>query len=84
MELANAMRMLGNLPTAIQQINYPIHKGQPNPAHGKFYFVGKVPVACTEGGKSKRYDTEAEAVAAAFAAGVERVQKSDYTWATNG
>ncbi len=45
-ELAAAHHILsGKFSTAIQQVNYPMHKGLPNPAHGKFFFVGSIPAA---------------------------------------
>jgi hypothetical protein len=67
------------LPTAIQQINYPIHKGLPNPAHGKFIFVGSIPGVCYDHIKkcSFRYDTEQEAINAALEAGVTHLQGVD-------
>ena len=44
-EFSTAMRLTtGNFPTCIRRIDYPIHKGQPNPSHGKYHFVGSVPV----------------------------------------
>jgi hypothetical protein len=76
-ELGNAMRMLSQrFPTCVQgPINYPIHQGKPNPAHGKFFFVGAIPAACaTEDGRSLKYDTEDAAIRAAIAAGAERIQ----------
>ena len=79
-ELANAMRSLsGNFSTAIQRINYPMHKGAPNPAHGKYFFVGSVPASCYdhECGRSKKYDTEQDAVDAAIAGGATRIQRCD-------
>jgi hypothetical protein len=59
-----------------------MHKGNPNPAHGKFYFVGSVPGGCydEDSGRSKVYDTEADAISAALAAGAVRIQKSDYSF----
>jgi hypothetical protein len=82
-ELQNAMRMLGGkFPTCIQQINYPIHKGQPNPAHGMFIFVGSIPADCYdfERDASKRYQTEQDAIDAAIAAGADRIQGADCRW----
>jgi len=79
-ELATAHYILsGKFSTAIQQVNYPIHKGQPNPAHGKFFFVGSIPAACydSERGGSKFYATEQDAIDAAIAAGAERIQGVD-------
>lgn len=71
------MSVLPQFPTAIMQINYPTHKGQPNPAHGKFFFVGRIPGACVEDGKSKKYDTEQDAIDAAIAGGATRIQRVD-------
>ena len=82
-EMQSALKMLsGKFSTCIQQINYPIHKGQPNPAHGKFMFVGSIPGACInpETGRSKHYTTEQDAADAAFAAGITRVQGVDCRW----
>lgn len=82
-ELQTAMRLLGgNFPTALQQINYPVHKGQPNPAHGKFIFVGSIPASCIdpETGRSMKYDTEQDAIDAAIAAGAVRIQGADCRW----
>lgn len=83
-ELATVMRMTGGkLPTAIQQINYPVHQGKPNPAHGKFYFVGNIPAACYDptrnGGRggSKLYDTEQDAIDAAIESGATHIQGAD-------
>ncbi len=76
-DLAGAMLMLsGKFPTCVQQINYPIHQGKPNPAHGKFFFVGSVPASCWDHEKqtSKKYDTEQEAIDAAIAGGATRIQ----------
>ena len=82
-DMQNALRMLsGKFPTCIQQVNYPIHQGKPNPAHGKFFFVGSIPAECydLERGRSKFYATEQEAIDAALAAGAERVQGVDCRW----
>ena len=79
-EMRSAMRMLaGDFPTCIQRINYPFHKGKPNPEHGRFYFVGSIPADCYDREKktSKHYDTEEEAIAAARSAGAVRIQASD-------
>ena len=79
MELIYAMKILkGGLPTAIQKVDYPIHKGLPNPKHGKYYFRGHIPVDCV----GKYYDTEAEAIQAAFDAGIEKLQGVDCRWIT--
>lgn len=78
-ELTNAIAMLNcKFPTAIQKVNHPIHKGQPNPVHGKFYFVGSVPVACHK----VYYDTEAEAIQAAIDNGATRIQRNDCSFVT--
>jgi hypothetical protein len=79
-ELQNAMRMLSaKFPTVIMQVNYPIHKGKPNPAHGLFFFVGSIPAACYnhEEKHSYYYQTEQDAIDAAIAAGAERIQGVD-------
>ena len=76
-ELGAAMRMLqGGFPTCIMQVDYPIHKGQPNPKHGKFYMVGSIPGACYDvaTNHSFYYDTEQEAIDAAINAGATRIQ----------
>ena len=77
------MRMLGSkFPTCIQQVNYPIHKGQPNPKHGMFFFVGSIPAACYDHEKQHSffYATEQDAIDAAIAAGAERIQGADCRW----
>jgi hypothetical protein len=83
-EISSLMRSGGaKMSTAIQRINHPTHKGAPNPAHGKFFFVGSIPAACydlarNEGrGGSKLYDTEASAIQAAIEAGADRIQGVD-------
>ncbi len=79
-ELQSAMRFLsGTFPTCIQQVNYPIHKGQPNPAHGMFFFVGSIPGACYDHERrgSKFYPTEQAAIEAAIAGGATRLQGVD-------
>ena len=79
-EMQNAMRMLsGKFSTCIQQVNYPIHKGEPNPSHGRFFFVGSIPSACydQDAKRSLMYDSEQAAIDAALAAGAERVQGVD-------
>lgn len=75
----------GRFSTAIQQINYPMHQGRPNPSHGKFFFVGSIPAACIDTdparlGRSRIYDTEDQAIAAARAAGATRIQGADCRW----
>jgi hypothetical protein len=61
------------------QINYPIHKGAPNPAHGKFHVRGSIPVACYDEKRdaSKLYDTEDAAICALIAAGSTVIQGAD-------
>lgn len=87
-ELAAAMKMLqGGFSTAIQQVNYPVHQGKPNPKHGMFFFVGSIPANCYEPehdngpfspkGMSKFYATLDEAIAAAKAGGATRIQRPD-------
>jgi len=79
-DMTAALRMLqGSFSTAIRQIDYPIHKGQPNPAHGKFTFVGSIPESCYDAaaGKSLKYDSEQQAVDAAIAGGATRIQRCD-------
>ena len=86
-ETQSALRMLaGEFPTCVQQVNYPIHKGKPNPAHGKFFLVGSIPFDCTverptlgdiNGRASKHYNSEQEAIDAAIAAGAVRIQRCD-------
>lgn len=79
-ELAQVGHLLGGkFSTAIQRINYPTHKGKPNPSHGKYYFVGSIPSVCYdfETGRSKKYDTEEQAIAAAIVAGATRIQRVD-------
>lgn len=69
--------------TAVQQINNPIYQGKPNPADGKFYFVGSIPVSCYDqarnGGRggSKLYDTEDAAIRAAIDGGATYIQGAD-------
>ena len=54
------------------------HQGKPNPSHGKYYFVGRIPAACYDQEKkcSKTYDTEELAIQAAIDAGATRIQDS--------
>jgi len=66
----------GNFPTCIRRIDYPIHKGQPNPSHGKYHFVGSVPVIYAH----IRFATEQDAIHAAVLAGAERIQRTDNTF----
>lgn len=74
-----ASLLSAKFPTCVQRIDYPVHQGKPNPAHGKFFFVGSVPGACIneETGRSKHYDTEQEAIDAALVAGATRIQRCD-------
>lgn len=79
-ELGSAMQICtAKFPTCVQQINYPVHNGKPNPTHGKFIFVGSIPGACYDRDKhsSLKYDTEQEAIDAAIAAGATRIQRTD-------
>lgn len=76
-------RFLGaKFATCIQRIDYPMHNGKPNPAHGKFFIVGSIPAACydAEQGKSKIFDTESQAISAIVQSGVRRFQKSNCAW----
>lgn len=63
-----------NMSTAILRVNYPVHHGRPNPAHGKFFAVGSVPPSCAD----QKYDTEDAAIRAVVAAGATVVQGVDY------
>jgi hypothetical protein len=83
-EMGQALALIGaKMPTIIRQIDYPIHKCKPNPAHGKFHFLGSIPWECTEPDptsltpdtrRSLKYDTEAQAIEAAIKNGAERIQ----------
>ena len=79
-EMQGALSLLrGEFPTCVQgPIDYPIHQGKPNPSHGKYYFVGRIPGACYDQEKkcSKKYDTEELAIQAAIDAGATRIQDS--------
>jgi hypothetical protein len=83
-EMQGALGLLrAEFPTCVQgPINRPIHNGQPNAAHGKFYFVGRIPSSCYDTsrnngqGGSKFYDTEQEAIDAAIAGGATRIQNT--------
>lgn len=77
-EISNYINRKGKLSTGIQRVNYPIHKGKPNPVHGKYYLVGSIPMGCydTENRRSLYYDTEEEAISAAIASGAEKVQNT--------
>lgn len=87
-ELSRAAALLkGGFPTCVQQVNYPVHQGKPNPRHGQFFFVGSIPADCWDPdrnngpfsppGGSRFYPTEEAAIRAAIAAGVERIQRCD-------
>jgi hypothetical protein len=79
-ELAQVANLLsGRFSTVILQVNYPIHKGQPNPKHGMFFFAGSIPAACYDQVEhhSLYYATEQDAIDAALAAGAERLQGVD-------
>ena len=77
-EMQSALQLLSaEMPTCVQgPINFPIYKGLPNPSHGKYYFVGRIPGACYDHAKrtSKKYDTEQDAIDAAIVAGATRIQ----------
>lgn len=84
-ELSSALRALSGarFSTAIQQVDYPIHRGQPNPAHGKFFFVGSIPANCYDttrnggAGGSRFYDTVDLAIDAAIDGGATHIQRPD-------
>lgn len=83
-ELSRAAALLsGGFTTSIQQVNYPFHNGKPNPRHGQFFFVGTIPIECCRTDEhghivgSQFYPTEDEAIRAALAAGVTRLQRAD-------
>jgi hypothetical protein len=83
-EMQAAMALLGGkLSTAILRIDYPVHNGKPNLAHGKFYLVGHIPADCYDWTRhgSKLYDTEQDAIVAAKAAGATRIQRCDCSFA---
>lgn len=79
-EIANFINRKGKLSTGIQQVNYPIHKGKPNPVHGKYYLVGSVPVECHE----KYYDSEGEAIKAAMVNGAKIIQNTKCNFVNKG
>lgn len=83
-ELTQAIRMLSNanFPTGIRQIDYPIHKGAPNPKHGKFHFTGRCPL--NKDGTAPYFDTEAEALQFADNAGMTRIQRLDCSFYKGG
>lgn len=73
-EMMHALRLLrSEFPSAILRIDYPIHKGAPNPSHGKYHVVGRVPAAC----HGVKYTTEEECIAALIANGATRIQRTD-------
>ena len=72
-EVASVVRMLRLMPTAILRVDYPIHKGKPNPIHGKYHLVGSVPAECHK----VYYETEDAAILAAQAAGATHIQRVD-------
>lgn len=89
-EFGKAMAMFGGgakFSSAVQKINYPFHKGQPNPSHGKFIIVGSIPANCYEAdynngpfsppGRSKRFDNEDAAIRALIAGGADYIQGAD-------
>ncbi len=80
MELARVSQFLSSkFSTAIMKINYPEHKGKPNPYHGKYHFVGRIPGTCYDHDRqmSKAYDTEQLAIDAAIAGGATDIQGED-------
>lgn len=82
-ELSSFIARSQRYSSAVQQINNPIYKGAPNPANGKFFVVGSIPMACYDvqrnGGRggSKLYDSEADAIRALIAAGADAIQGVD-------
>lgn len=82
-ELSSFIARSQRYSSAVQQINNPIYKGAPNPANGKFFVVGSIPMACYDvqrnGGRggSKLYDSEADAIRALIAAGAGVIQGAD-------
>ena len=89
-EFSKAMAMFGGgakFSSAVQKINYPFHKGQPNPAHGKFMIVGSIPANCWDAekdngpfspkGASKKFDTEDAAICALIDGGADYIQGAD-------
>lgn len=81
--IVRASILTAQLSTAVLRINRPIHRGQPNPAHGKFFLVGSVPAACYDAsrGASHIYETEDAAIDAAFSAGATDIQRTDCSFA---
>lgn len=81
--LLGALMTGAQFTTAVLRINYPMHQGKPNPAHGLFFFAGSIPAGCydVDTGRSHRYPTEDAAIAAAFAAGATHVQRCDCSFA---
>lgn len=78
--VSDLLRLLtAKFSTVILQVDHPIHKGQPNPSHGRFFFAGSIPANCynEDTGRSKTYATQDEAIAAAKAGGAERIQRTD-------
>ena len=71
--------------TAVMRINYPTHKGQPNPKHGWHFLVGTIPAGCWDQtrndgtGGSRLYETEAAAILDAVRHGAEVVQRCNCT-----
>ena len=78
-EIGEFIRRPRRYTTAIQQVNYPVHKGKPNPFHRKFFFVGAIPADCYnyEKRQSKFYDSEQKAINAAIEAGATDIQRCD-------
>lgn len=85
-EIANFINRKAKYPTIVSEVDNPIYKGKPNPVHGKFYLQGSIPIDCYDESEehSKYYDTEADAISAAIAAGAERIQDTQcnkvYRW----
>ncbi len=75
-DFALSARLFGKLSTAIQQIDYPVSCGKPNPFHGHFFLVGSVPVTLHK----QTWPTLPEVEAALVSAGVTRWQRPDCTF----
>ena len=73
--------------SGVQKINHPVHKGERNPSHGKFFIVGSIPLACYDkarsggAGGSMIYDSEGQALDALIAAGAPNIQRADCSFA---
>lgn len=79
MNLLTAVATGQRFSSAVMQINYPVHKGAPNPAHGEFHVRGSIPAPCYNEARSESflYDTEDAAIRALIAAGSTYIQGAD-------